>query len=91
MPENNELFLLLHMNPTVLRYKEYRFFFFSREERRIHIHVTAQNGEAKFWIEPGIELAQNISFSEKQLNEIKRILLKHKNEITEAWVEHFNS
>jgi hypothetical protein len=79
------------MSPTVLKFKEYRFFFFSREERRMHIHVSSQNGEAKFWIEPGIELAQNISFSEKQLNEIKRILLKHKNEITEAWVEHFNS
>ena len=33
--------------------------FFSREERRIHVHVHSANGEAKFWLEPDIEMAQN--------------------------------
>ena len=45
------------MSPTVLNYKGYRLFFFLKEEKRLHIHVSSQNGEAKFWIEPGIELA----------------------------------
>ncbi|MCX6321307.1 MAG: DUF4160 domain-containing protein [Bacteroidia bacterium] len=79
------------MSPTVLKYKEYRLFFFSREEKRMHIHVSSQNGEVKYWIEPEIELAQNIGFSEKQLNEVKHFILKHKNEITDAWIKHFNS
>jgi ribosomal protein L16/L10AE len=79
------------MSPTVLKYKEYRLFFFSREEKRMHIHVSSQNGEVKYWIEPEIELAQNIGFSEKQLNEVKHIILKHINEITDAWIKHFNS
>jgi hypothetical protein len=27
------------MSPTVFKYKNYRFFFFSLEEKRIHVHV----------------------------------------------------
>jgi hypothetical protein len=79
------------MSPTVLKYKEYRFFFFSREEKRKHIHISSQNGEVKYWIEPEIELAQNIGFSEKQLNEVKHIIVKHKNTIIDAWHKHFSS
>lgn len=55
--------VLLYMSPTVLKFKGYRFFFFSREENRMHIHVSSQDGEAKYWIEPKIEIAQNIGFS----------------------------
>jgi len=40
------------MSPTVFREKGYRFFFFSREETRMHIHVISGDGEAKFWLEP---------------------------------------
>jgi Domain of unknown function (DUF4160) len=56
----------------------------------MHIHVSSQNGEAKYWIKPEIELANNYGFSEKHLNEIKLIILKHKNEIEDAWNKHFN-
>ena len=45
--------------PTVLKIKGYRFFFFSREELRQHIHIQCQKGEAKFWLDPEIELAKN--------------------------------
>lgn len=79
------------MSPTVIKYKEYRFFFFSKEEKRRHIHVSSNNGEVKYWIDPEIELAQNLGFSEKQLNEVKRFISKNKNEIIKAWVKHFNS
>jgi len=78
------------VSPTVLIYKEYRLFFFSREEKRIHIHVSSQNGEAKFWIEPEIELAQSVGFSEKKLNEIEKIIQNHKDTILDAWHKHFN-
>jgi len=79
------------MSPTVFKYKEYRFFFFSREEKRMHIHVSSQNGEAKYWLDPDVELAQNIGFSAKQLNEVKRFIKNRKNEIIHSWVNHFNS
>jgi hypothetical protein len=41
------------------RYKNYRFFVNSREETRRHVHVQTPDGEAKFWLEPEIQLAQN--------------------------------
>ena len=34
-------------------------YFFSREERRAHVHVQHADGEAKFWIHPNVELAVN--------------------------------
>lgn len=42
------------MSPTVFREKGYRFFFFSREESRMHVHVVSGDGEAKFWLEPDL-------------------------------------
>lgn len=46
------------MSPTILRVKGYRFFVFSREEPREHVHVISGDGEAKFWLEPELQLAQ---------------------------------
>jgi hypothetical protein len=40
------------MSPSIFREKGYRFYFLSNEEDRIHIHVTCEDGEAKFWLEP---------------------------------------
>jgi len=59
------------MSPTVFKEKGYRFFFFSREESRMHVHIVSGEGEAKFWLEPEIELAKNYNYTEKQLKEIE--------------------
>jgi hypothetical protein len=77
------------MSPTIFRYKNYRFFFFSREEQRIHIHVLGSDGEAKFWMEPQIELAHNYGISQKEITELIEIIKSHENEIREAWNKHF--
>lgn len=50
------------MSPTVFRESGYRFFFFSREEARQHVHIVSGDGEAKFWLEPEIELAKNYRY-----------------------------
>ena len=59
------------MTPTVFRERGYRFFFFSREEARMHVHVISAEGEAKYWLEPEIELARNYRYSNRQLREIE--------------------
>ena len=46
------------MSPTVFREGPFRFFFFSREEDRPHVHVESADGEAKVWLDPQIELAR---------------------------------
>lgn len=79
------------MSPTVFRYHGYRFFFFSREENRKHIHVYCADGEAKFWIDPKIELANNIKLSSKQVKELEKIIKEKKDVIHKAWDKHFKS
>jgi Domain of unknown function (DUF4160) len=48
------------MLPTVLREGPFRLFFFSREEPRMHVHVSYPDGEAKFWLQPEIALAESV-------------------------------
>ena len=79
------------MTPTVFKEDGYRFFFFSREESRMHIHVVSGDGEAKFWLEPEIQLAKNYRLSKKQLKNIERLIQGHYDELTSAWQQHFRN
>ena len=77
------------MSPTIFRARGFRFFFFSREERRLHVHVHCASGEAKFWMDPEIELAQNYGIREKDLREARNLIEEHVDEIRGAWRKHF--
>jgi hypothetical protein len=77
------------MSPTVFREGGFRFYFFSREESRMHIHISGQGGEAKFWIEPCIELAQNFGLSEMELRKVGKLIEEHEDDIRKAWYCHF--
>jgi hypothetical protein len=79
------------MSPTVFREGGYRFFFFSREEERMHVHVVSQDGEAKFWLEPKIESAVSCRLSTKQMNDISVLIEEHYDELVSAWKRHFKS
>ncbi len=78
------------MSPTVFRESGFRFYFFSREEPRLHVHVQSQSGEAKFWLEPTVELAQHTGLSRSELTEAFRLVKEHENDIRSAWHTHFN-
>jgi len=77
------------MSPTVFRVRRYRFFFFSREENRLHVHVTCPDGEAKFWLEPIVALDQSSGLSPKLLKELQRIVEERRDEIVRKWQAHF--
>ena len=79
------------MSPTIFRERGYRFFFFSREESRPHVHVYCADGEAKFWLDPQIELARNYRLSEVQLRETEAIIEAHYDELKAAWNEYFGT
>jgi 3-methyladenine DNA glycosylase AlkD len=55
------------------------------------VHVISPDGEAKFWIEPGIELAVNQGISSTELSELKKIVKERQNEIREHWRKHFEN
>ena len=79
------------MSPTVFRENGFRFYFFSREETRMHVHVHAARGEAKFWLEPKIELARNYGLSQSQVTAALSLIREHEDEIRKAWKAHFGS
>ncbi|MGI9037224.1 MAG: DUF4160 domain-containing protein [Gemmatimonadota bacterium] len=83
--------ILAFMSPTVFRVGRYRFFFFSREEERPHVHVSTTDGVAKFWIEPQIELARSSRLNVRELRRIERIIDDRRDEIRYAWQEFFGA
>ena len=64
------------MSPTVFREGPF-WFSFSREEERLHIHVQSPDAEAKFWVEPRIELARNHGLSDQDLRRVKQAIEEH--------------
>ena len=79
------------MSPTIFRESGYRFFFFSREESRPHVHVYCPEGEAKYWLDPELELARNYRLSKVQLKEVEKIIERHYDELKAAWNSFFGS
>jgi hypothetical protein len=77
------------VSPTVLRVRGYRFYFFSREEVRPHVHVQHATGEAKIWLQPRVEAAQNYGLSAKRLATALRLVEEHYDRINAAWTAHF--
>lgn len=55
----------------------------------MHVHVFCADGEAKFWLEPEIELAGNFRLTPVQLNEARRLIEEHCDEFKAAWRKHF--
>ena len=79
------------MAPTIARDGNFRLFFFSREETRIHVHVSHPDGEAKFWLTPHVELAKNVGLSQTQVRQAQAVVVKYTKEIVDAWNRHFGS
>jgi Domain of unknown function (DUF4160) len=48
-------------------------------------------GEAKFWLEPQIELARNYGLSEHEVNAAVRLIREKEDVIRRAWNEHFGN
>lgn len=55
----------------------------------MHVHVMSAEGEAKFWIEPVIALAESHGLKAAVLKKLHKIVEEHQNEIKQAWKKHF--
>lgn len=53
--------------------------------------MASPEGEAKFWITPEVSLVRNYGFSQNQISELKKVIEEHKDDIKNAWTEHFGS
>lgn len=77
------------MSPTIFRARGFRFFFYSREEPRVHVHVLGDRGRAKVWLEPRIEIASSQGLSERDLKIALDVVQERQYEIQRVWREHF--
>jgi len=57
----------------------------------MHVHVYSSEGEAKFWMRPEIELAENFGISSREITVIGNIIERRADEIAAAWRKHFGS
>ena len=77
--------------PTVLRIEPYRFYFWADERQEPpHIHVTAAEREAKFWLTP-VSLSWNDGFRSGELKEIEGLIALHLDLLVEGWRGFFNA
>ena len=61
---------------------------YSNEEERKHIHVVKAECEAKFWLEPEMELASNYGFNNKELKKITQLAEKYGDELKKQFAAH---
>ena len=55
----------------------------------MHVHVLSPDGEAKFWLEPQIELAVSRGLKSVELPELRRVIEERQDEIRTHWHRHF--
>ena len=76
--------------PTILRIGGLRFFFYSKEGTEPpHIHVEQSDDVAKFWLE-SVELESSYGFSAKEINQIRKLVVEHRETLLQAWYDYFN-
>jgi len=76
--------------PTVLRYRGYRFFFFSLDRGEPpHIHVEKGNNYVKFWLKP-VCVARSRGFRDHELNDIAEIVENNINILEGKWHAYFS-
>jgi hypothetical protein len=78
------------MSPTIHRQKAYRFYFNSNEEVRMHVHVSSEQGKAKFWLEPIIALSYYQGYRTHELNEIEQLVKENEEKFIHEWRRHFS-
>ncbi len=76
------------MSPKFKEQDGYVFKIYSNEEVRKHIHVVKAENEAKYWLEPKIELAENFGFSSKELSFIEKILQEYGDDFRNKFAKH---
>ena len=76
------------MSPVFKRESEYTFKVYSNEENRMHIHVIHGNAEAKYWLEPQVELAWNDGIAEERLSKVKKIIENNADSFKAQYKQH---
>lgn len=77
--------------PVILRFKNYRFFFYFNEGNPAephHIHVRSGHKEAKLWLVP-VAMCRQRGFSSREVREIIALTNIYQTVFQGAWNEYF--
>ena len=78
--------------PVVLRYKGFRFFFYSNEgspREPVHVHVRSGRHEAKLWLVPQVSVAASYGFDAATLRELVAVASDNRELMERAWNDYF--
>ena len=76
--------------PTVFTVDGIAYRFYSSDEHEPpHVHAVQDRSQAKFWIDPLVELEKNRGFLAKELNRIEKVIIERRDELLEAWHDFF--
>ncbi len=77
--------------PTIFVGDGIAYRFYSADEHEPpHVHAVKGRQQAKFWIDPIVEVVSARGFSPHELNRIEKTVVERRDEILEAWHEHFD-
>jgi hypothetical protein len=71
--------------PTVLTLLGFKFYYWAREHTPIHIHVKKAGAEARFVIEPEVELTENAGLKPHELALAEEIIRENREYLIEHW------
>ena len=75
--------------PTVFIVFGFCFKFYSNDHEPIHVHVTKDGHEAKFDLQPSVELVYNRGFKRHELTIVKGIIEENADLLIERWNDYF--
>jgi hypothetical protein len=75
--------------PTLLRFGPYRFHFHSNEHDPPHVHVESADGKAVFGLSP-VLLERKKSYTPRQIREVERLVITHRDEFLRRWNDFFD-
>lgn len=77
--------------PTVLRFRGFRFFFYSLDRGEPpHVHAAHDDRVARFWSQP-VRVARSDGFRDHELVELRLLVVNYAASFLEAWHEHFGN
>jgi hypothetical protein len=82
------------VSPVVFRYRGYKFHFFANEgtpREPVHVHVTKDGVDAKFWLWPEVHVAYNDGFDQRTMRLLTQLVTDRRAAIDEAWNDFFRN
>ncbi len=74
--------------PTIFRHRGFRFFYYANEvspREPVHVHVSKDDAEVKFRLNPPVHVAYNDGLSAIDMRELMQVVENNKVRIEGAW------